>query len=197
MKCRHCKTEWKYDWEYCPECNRNYGGAVYPDKQTREELSDIDTLIEMIHNAFAGVKLEEGTTIHEAELEGAYDKDEIRWNARGKDQENDWRDVPAWKIEQFHSAIRFFDAKGWRFYIPAYMSWTLKNWRTSNSQTVDSVIWSFEPLEEYLIHRFNTLSNEQGASIYAFLDFFRRYTDQPETNYAIEIYWRRYQKFDS
>ena len=37
MKCRHCGIPWKYDNEYCPRCERNYGGAKYPATQTEKD----------------------------------------------------------------------------------------------------------------------------------------------------------------
>ncbi len=59
------------EWDYCPQCNRNFGGAAYPETQTSEELKDIKAVIDAIERAFANVRLERGTTIHEADLEGA------------------------------------------------------------------------------------------------------------------------------
>ena len=62
LKCRHCDAPWEWDWEYCPECHRNFGGAVYPDQHTPEELAKVERLIEQIHAAFSGTLLEDGTT---------------------------------------------------------------------------------------------------------------------------------------
>lgn len=145
MRCRHCNAEWDFDWEYCPHCHRNYGGAVCLEQKTQQEISDTERVVAFIQQAFNGVWLEDGTTIHEADLEGAYENDKVRLQAWAKDPEIDWKDIPDWKIERFASALNFFDPQGWRFYIPAYMCWLLKNWRRSDSQTVDSVIWGFEP----------------------------------------------------
>lgn len=195
MKCPHCDREWgDCEWDYCPQCDRSFGGAVYPEKQTPGELRDIEAVIDTIEQAFADVRLESGTTIHEADLEGAYSDERVRLNARAKDAETDWRDVPDWKIEKFHAALSFFDTVAWRFYIPAYMCWTLKNWRTSRSQTINSTIWCFEPSTgERELKLYRALTDAQGHAVFAFLSFFRKYSGQPDSHRAIAAYWHRFE----
>ena len=194
MRCRHCHAQWTHDWEYCPECNRNYGGAVCPATQTSEEIEETTALIAIIHRVFAGVQLEGGTTIHEADLEGIGNT-QAQMEARAKDPETDWKDVPDWKIAQFPDALSFFDLKGWRFYIPAYMCWTLKNWRTCQSHTANFTIWGFDPnpCTEWAVRRYQTLSDEQAKAVFLFLDFFRKYSGEPEPNQAILAYWDQFQ----
>ncbi|APW59830.1 hypothetical protein [Paludisphaera borealis] len=80
MKCRHCGIAWEYEWEYCPECNRNFGGAEYPAAQSDQELRDISELVQKIHRAFADVKRGSGYTLHQGHLEGCYDT-EAKWLA--------------------------------------------------------------------------------------------------------------------
>jgi CDP-glycerol glycerophosphotransferase (TagB/SpsB family) len=58
INCPHCGHEHEYD--YYPNCRRNFGGALYPETQTAQELADTDALIEKIHNAFADVRLDAG-----------------------------------------------------------------------------------------------------------------------------------------
>ncbi len=194
MRCRHCNAPWALEWEYCPECHRNYGGAVYPEKQTARECADVDHLIAVITAAFHGVKLDGGTTIHEADLEGAYTEEHVRIAARKKDPETEWTAVPDWKIERFSAALSFLDSKGWRFYIPAYMIWTLKNWRTCDSLTADWVIWGFEPLEgsSWSISRYGVLSTQQAEAVYQFLRFFCEYSGESEPENAIRAYWHQF-----
>lgn len=193
MRCRHCDALWETEWEYCPECHRNYGGAVYPKQQTTEESADGQRLIALIAEAFRDVRLDDGTTIHEADLEGAYIDDNVRVSARAKDTEVAWIEVPDWKIERFSSALSFLDPKGWRFYIPAYMIWTLKNWRTTSSPTADFVVWGFEPVvEELSIPRFASLSLQQAHAVHGFLKFFCEYSGDPESRRAMRAYWHRF-----
>ncbi len=193
MKCRHCDAPWEYDWEYCPECSRNFGGAVYPDQQTPDELATIEQLIKQIQNAFAGTRLEDGTTIHEADLEGCYLKEEDRLEARAKDTEVDWSEVPDWKVERFPSVLSFFDLKGWRFYIPAYMIWTLRNWRTTNLIIADFVVWSFDPtMPEISLPRYESLSTAQAHAAYCFVKFFCDYSGDQKSLHAMDAYWQQF-----
>jgi hypothetical protein len=198
LKCRHCNAVWNRDgWEYCPECNRNFGGAIYPAKQTAEELAEINRLIVLIDDAFADVQIEDGTTLHEADLEGCYLDDSGRIAARVRDTGVDWRDVPDRKIELFGSALSFFDVKGWRFYIPAYMIWTLKNWRTTRSITADSVICDFtlEPIsEKTYAPRFASLNTRQASVVAEFLQFFCDYSGEADADRAMASYWYQFKE---
>ena len=189
MQCRHCKAPWEWDWEYCPECRRNFGGAIYPLTQTPQEIADIERIVAEVADAFRDVQLEDGETIHEADLEGAYSDDSVRLAAREKDPEVNWRDIPDWKLDGLHPH-GFFDLKGWRFHIPAYMIWTLRNWRTSTSVSIDYTIWEFRPsLGTRDLQRYSSLSFPQGCAVYDFLHFFCTYSDAPEPREAIEAYW--------
>jgi len=193
MKCRHCGVPWEFDWEYCPRCNRNYGGAEYPAVQTAAELLDVERLIRRIQDAFAEVELGGGETIHQAYLEGAYDRVETWLEAREKDPETRWTDVPDWKLESLSSTLSFFDVAGWRFYLPAFMRWSLRNWRTNDSVTPDSVIWSLT-FDEFWRERFESLDRRQSEAVLAFLEFFDEYSGEPDAGKAIQSYWRRFKK---
>ncbi|WP_406694524.1 DUF6714 family protein [Singulisphaera sp. Ch08] len=193
MKCRHCGIPWEYEWEYCPQCERNYGGARYPSTQTDEELRDIARMIQQIHIAFADVVLSGGETIHQAHLEGIFGRGE-RWIAAGeKDPESDWSEVPGWKLEQGASTLSFFDVEGWRFHIPAFMCWSLQNWRTTDSTTPESVIWNLD-FEEHWSKRYESLNRAQSEAVYDFLEFFDRYSGQDDAGKAIRSYWHQFRK---
>ncbi|WP_165246939.1 DUF6714 family protein [Paludisphaera soli] len=203
MQCRHCGVPWEYDWEYCPECNRNYGGAVYPATQTDEELRDVAELIRRIREAFAGVSRGEGETIHQAHLEGIFGRD-ARWAAEGaKDPESDWTEVPDWKLEQGASTLTFFDLEGWRFYLPAFLCWSLRNWRTAKTTTVASTIWTLTlrtdwPSDPLMTsERFASLDLAQSEAVHDFLAFFDKYSGEPDgrdARKAIRSYWHRFEK---
>jgi hypothetical protein len=141
LRCRHCGAPWQYEWEYCPQCSRNYGGALYPETQTAEEIRDSAELIRRIHAAFDDVALGDGLTLHEADLEGVYLDERVRLEARAKDKETRWHEVPDWKLERASSPLHWLDPEGWCFYIPAYLRWALRNWRTTDSITAYAVVW--------------------------------------------------------
>ena len=194
MKCRHCGSPWEYVWEFCPQCRRNYGGARYPSTQTDEELRDIQSLIQQIHEAFAEVAIGGGETLHQAHLEGAY-TDKAEWlAAREMDPESHWSEVPDSKLESISSALSFIDPEGWRFYIPAYMCWTLQNWRTTGKIAADQVIWNLEYADERATKRYDLLSRVQSEAVYDFLEFFVKYSGVDDAGNAIRLYWHRFRK---
>lgn len=199
MQCNHCHAPWDDDgWVYCPVCHRNYSGALYPAKQTEQELRDIDRLQRRIRAAFAGVTLGGGMSLAQAHLEGAYSDEAVYLAARAKDPETDWTEVPGWKIDTGHSTLSFLDPEGWRFYIPAFLSWSLANWRDSDSLTPQSVIWSLANAGDPWEKRYALLTGEQSRAILDFLEFFERYADYPEDRYdarkATEAYWHRFEE---
>ena len=193
MNCRHCNLPWETEYEYCPDCNRNFGGAVYPNFDTPNEVANTNELIAYIQEAFHGVRLGNGQTIHEADLEGCYTDDSVRLNARAKDTETDWRDIPDSKLASFSSVVCFFDPEAYRFYIPAYMIWTLKNWRTSDLHIVDSVLWSFGykygPFDD---ERRLIFSPTQLHAAYRFMKHFCDFSGDEEQLHAMETYWYKY-----
>jgi hypothetical protein len=195
MNCRHCDMPWDAEYEYCPLCQRNYGGAKYPETQTAEELHDVEELIQQIHRAFADVTLGDSETLHQADLEGAYSSESV-WLAAGtKDPETHWSEVPDWKLEMRDSALSFLDEVGWRFYIPAFMCWTLKNWRTTDSVTPSSVIWSLTKSDwDFVMKRYELLDRAQSEAIYDFLEFFDRYSGEADAGVAIRSYWHQFKK---
>lgn len=194
MKCRHCDFPWEYDWEYCPQCDRNYGGAKYPATQTETELSDIERLIQQIQGAFAEVVLGGGETIHQAHLEGIDGKGE-RWLAAGEeDPESHWSEVPDWKLESGFATLSFLDPEGWRFYIAAFMCWSLRNWRTTKSITANAVIWNLDLHGGRWTKRFELLNRAQSETVYDFLEFFDRYSGEADAGKTIRSYWYRFSK---
>ena len=193
MECRHCDLEWRVEHEYCPVCRRNFGGAIWPNIETEHEIEQRGVLIACIRDAFRGTAPGNGTTIHEADLEGCYTDDSERLAARAKDTETNWEDVPNWKIERFSSVMPFFDAEGYRFYIPAYMIWTLKNWRTSSLFIVDSVLWSFGyRSSDFNAERHQILSPVQLHASYRFIKHFCEFSGDEEQLHAMKTFWYKY-----
>jgi hypothetical protein len=193
-KCQYCDTVWTTCWEYCPQCRRNYGGAIYPELYSARELESVEKTSTIIRDAFRGVELGSGLTIHEADLEG-HDYDGAGEAARAKDPERNWMEIPDWKLERIHVLSYAFDVEGWRFHLPAYLIWTLKNWRTSTSITSDFVVWGLRLRDnsEYDLERFHSLSIEQSKAVLAFLDHLDQFSGYFDARDTIESYWDRFQ----
>jgi hypothetical protein len=76
-------------------------------------------LVDQIHRAFAGVKLEDGTSLNMAEDKDGGCMPEFGEEAK-TDEREDWTAIPGGTLEQFTVTFSFTDLKGFRFYIPAY-----------------------------------------------------------------------------
>jgi hypothetical protein len=84
-------------------------------------------LMAEIEEAFDGVSREDGTTLHEAIAIDDYLSEEEQRAARLLDIEKRWQDVPDDHIDACYSALHFMDAKGFRYYIPAFMLCELRH----------------------------------------------------------------------
>ena len=156
----------------------------------RKELERRST-IGQIEAAFRNVLLEGGVTLHEAEVIDDYGSEVDRRAAREKDPEIRWQEVPDEKIERLQG-ISFLDERGFRFYIPAYMTWTLKNLEKSHSNSVD---WTIHSLNDYR-RAAQVFNEEQSKAILRFLRFIVRFggchSDSTAAQQAIKRYWGKF-----
>lgn len=101
-------------------------------------------LIRRIREAFAGVKLGGGRSLNMTEYYDSY-QCATEYLARAKtDERQDWQKIPDATLEQFTVTFSFTDVEGFRFYLPAYMIWTIRNHRTSNSIIGDNTIYALD-----------------------------------------------------
>ncbi len=101
----------------------------------------IEKAVKQIEDAFAGVALGEGVSLREAEVIDDYGTDEERSEAREQDEHNDWQRIPDEEIESATSSLCFMDNEGLRFHLPAFMRFTLRRYRQSDSISTDSTIY--------------------------------------------------------
>src|SRR4051812_37598398 len=87
-----------------------------------------EALIAEVTAAFDGVSREDGTTLHEADAIDDWKSDAECRVARRLDTEGRWQNVPDEDIWACCSALSFLDAKGFRYYLPAFMIYGLKHW---------------------------------------------------------------------
>ena len=189
--CQFCKATWTVDSDWCPECMDKHSIASYPIGTSQIEAASIETTSEMIVRAFDSVELGDGLTIHEADLEGQY-YDGRREAARSQDPERRWTDIPDWKFERIH-ALCFFDVQGWKFHLPGYMCWALKNWKQSKSISSECLIWGLKwDGFEQTSQRFESLNSEQCLAVLAFLEHMDKFSGDPDASISIESYWKRF-----
>jgi hypothetical protein len=124
-------------------------------------------LIDEITAAFDGVSREDGTTLHEAEAMDDWKSPEEQRAARRLDREARWQDVPDKDISACCSALSFLNEKGFRYYIPAFMIYSLKHWGDDWNGVLNSC-------EYHLLHEYpKSLRQSDPASIaskYQFTD---------------------------
>jgi hypothetical protein len=151
---------------------------------TDEELK----LIELVQRAFAGVRLDDGESLNMTEYNDSGGcMPEFKVKAQN-DERDDWTAIPDETLQRFTVTFSFTDLKGFRFYIPAYMIWTIRNHRTSNSIIADHTIYAIDP-SHYLfktIPFWHWFTREQVAAIMQFLEYAARNEDTLDGQVARE-----------
>lgn len=124
--------------------------------------ASIALLLQRISTAFAGVPR---PAITHSVARG-YDDEWFLSPERGSelaalDSERSWTEVTDGAIERFLEYFTFSDAAGWRFYLPAHMSYYLRHFPHCRH---DAVYWACTKRD-----RFDLLTPEQVACVDEFL----------------------------
>jgi hypothetical protein len=101
-------------------------------------------LIAQIGNAFAGVTLDDGISLNMTEFLDSYGCSAEFEEQAKFDERNDWSAISDETLEKFTVTFSFTDIAGYRFYLPAYMIWTLKHHRTNDSIIADFTIYALD-----------------------------------------------------
>lgn len=86
-----------------------------------EQWAAVQQVCHAIETAFAGVTLEDGIGLQEAQGLDDYADAATCAAYRAKDEKDDWHRLSAEALNQCGSSLSFFDAKGMRFHLPAYL----------------------------------------------------------------------------
>ena len=185
------------------------------DTPTRE---DLPALIEEIELAFRDVSRENGVSLSEAWVIDDCGSDEERAKARAQDKDEIWRDIPDEDIRHGYSCLSFLDEIGFRYYMPAYMIWTLRNYEDWDSNTPDSTVFSltlddlhqyevlrelnrqlgrqklrgYEQMRAWTLKRFSIFTLEQSTAIAHFLQFIAKYYEDKNARRALSAYWHKF-----
>ena len=170
------------------------------------DLLEPDELLKIIENAFDGVVRGDGITLHQATVIDNYGSEEEFLAAAKLDTEVRWQDVPDSAIAENSGPFNFLDYAGFRYYIPAYMSWAVRNCSEDYSGpgffTYLAVLPSVAPreiarglgeafdLQTFINER--SLTPEQVNAIYRFICFMaiRAEIGMDEDQYAATRKWR-------
>ena len=167
------------------------------DEQTR--IAVRDAVIRQIEIAFDGVDRKFGVSLHEACVIDDYGSKWEQMKARMTDTEWRWQDVPEADIARYFWILSFLDPIGFRYYMPAYMLFTLKNYLHTDSMSTDATIYSLglsDSFREHTMERFNLFTRPQSEATYAFPRFMANYScgraDDDAARKALEQYWGRF-----
>ena len=107
-----------------------------------------------------------------------------------------WLNIPGEVIDRNNASLCFFSPEAYRFYLPAYLIWALRNFDSSDSFTVDSTIYSLTPgegdLRRFSLSKFALLDVDQRRAVLDFLKYLAEHgggmVDQHAVQKAI-AYW--------
>lgn len=103
-----------------------------------QKASQIQELISEVFAAFAGVEREDGITLREAIAIDEWKSRDEQLAARSLDTDRKWQDVSEETILASSAAPAFLDAKGFRYYLPAFIVYGLKNWNSLSTSMLDA-----------------------------------------------------------
>ena len=137
---------------------------------SREDIEN--AVIDEIRAAFANVSRKGGVSLHEADVIDDYGTQKQRDAARLLDTDKTWSGVPDLDIEKYDWVIHFYDPIGFRYYIPAYMVWIIKNCRNPKkcgNMNFDAVIGSLCSAQNG--DRFTLFTENQSRAVCLFLRY--------------------------
>ncbi len=154
-------------------------------------MVDKASLIKVIQKAFKGVVLSGGIGLYEADSVDLHVSEAERLDARKKDIFSDWKRIPENVIEKCFSSLSFMDEHGLKFAIPAFMVFSVKNFDSSASASIDSIIGALSIKRDW-----SFLSNEQKKAVASFIEFMILeadvYLDMSQASLAYEEIWSKY-----
>jgi hypothetical protein len=163
-------------------------------------MDSAESVIEAIRLAFDGVPRGK-ISLHEAEVIDDYGAKGKRDEARRIDAESSWYRVPDAHIEECPNALCHLDPISWKYYVPAYMTWTLRNFRETESLVPEHSMYTFdlsgsEPrVQESLVERYRLLDAAQSRAVCRFLRFMVAsdgYVSTRAAKAALAWYWGQF-----
>lgn len=137
---------------------------------------EMESPIIQIDEAFDGIAMPKEITLHVALAHDNYDFSHDAMH-RVKDFEGRWQDVPDEHLLTCDRGFSYLNADGLVFYLPAAMTWVLKNFRDTNELLVDWTIYQLSPnrdsegLAVRYDSRFQLFNSAQWCACQAFLEF--------------------------
>ena len=129
-------------------------------------------LIRVIQNAFKGVRLEDGISLNMTEYYDSGGSQAHYKDLSNNDERDDWSKISDKTLEDYHVTFSFTDIKGFRFYAPAYMIWSVKHLKDSQSIIGDFTIYALDP-DHYVLKSVGIINVFNQPQINAIIDFLK------------------------
>lgn len=118
---------------------RGYFRTSIEQAQRRLELQAAgERLIPQIEAAFAGVQLGGGLGLMDCQRRDAHGSAFAVGGYYGSDEAGDWRRIPIASLRHFRRSLKFFDAEGMRFHLPAFLIAALRG--TGEAELISCLI---------------------------------------------------------
>lgn len=173
------------------------------------EATERTRLIAEIDAAFAGMSRRGGVSLHQTVLvDGCGAPGETYAMAAARDAEARWQDVPQHDLKEISGVggIAFFDPIGYRYYLPAYLTWWLQGGDRSGGFAIECTLYSLDLTppkgstdeqtrahREHSLKRFSDLTPRQARGVEQFLRFVLQFSDEDFfrkiARQALAAYW--------
>lgn len=147
----------------------------------------MDYVKNKIREAFKGVELGDGIGLWQAQAIDDYKSKEEQLVARVRDVKNDWQLIPTADLFYCDSSLTFFDEKGMRFHLPAFIILELND--EENIGCFNHLTHHYNSYREL----FNSLNSVQKMAIATFIEWCfiqpRYEFERPHILRALEEFW--------
>jgi len=134
-------------------------------------------LLALIAEAFKDVRLEDGVSLHETIVIDNYGSKDAMMRARSRDEKMDWQKLihdPELLEVNGIGGLAFYDAKGLRFHLPAYLSVVLMNdW----VDIAESLLYNLTSDSEYNRKRLDILDPPMKKCVGEVLKYFQTFPE--------------------
>ncbi|MEN4982381.1 DUF6714 family protein [Acinetobacter modestus] len=134
----------------------------------------LDLLRQKIESAFAGVTLQEGIGLYEAQGIDDYASQAQCLAYRAKDEKLDWHNISINDLNRCNSSPTFFDAQGMLFHLPAFLLASL------NGDYLHDFTFTLIHINADTETRFSLLNAKQRAVV---ADYLQILLDEPDYTY--------------
>ncbi|MBI3416560.1 MAG: hypothetical protein HY043_14790 [Verrucomicrobia bacterium] len=124
-------------------------------------------VIEMVCAAFSDVPRPK-YTLAESAVADEWGDESVRF----QEHDSSWEEIPDDQIARNTAAFCFLPPGSWRYYIPAYVVWSLRHVRDYKTETPAHLIYTLTKNDNASMFR-DSLTSQQRQAIFAFLSFWR------------------------